>query len=144
MSIVELPPTRYAEAVALWETVGLTRPWNDALADIERAARGPGSLVLAYVDGDHLVGTAMVGHDGHRGWVYYLATAPDRRREGIGKELMFACESWLESQGIPAIRLMVRSDNAGVVDFYDAIGYEELDVLVLGRRLDEPRRTDGE
>ena len=54
---------------------GLTRPWNDPNADIALALATPSSTVLAgRIDG-RLVATAMVGSDGHRGWVYYLAVA---------------------------------------------------------------------
>ena len=128
-------PSEYAEAVALWHEVGLTRPWNDPEADLQRAADGPSSAVLGAFD-HGLVGTVMVGHDGHRGWVYYLASKPQRRGEGIGKALMVASEAWLQDRGMPKIQFMVRTDNTGVLAFYDHLGYERQDVLVIGRRFD--------
>lgn len=115
---------------------GLTRPWNDPDADLARALAGPASTVLAALDGNTLVGTAMVGHDGHRGWVYYLASHPEHRGQGIGRALMAACEAWLIERGLPKIQFMVRSDNTPVLDFYAHLGYEPQDVAVLGRRLD--------
>lgn len=75
MQIEPLPPHLYAAAVALWHDAGLTRPWNDPSGDLRRAMASSSSTVLAYADEDRLVATAMVGHDGHRGWVYYLAVA---------------------------------------------------------------------
>ena len=53
----------------------------------------------------------MTGFDGHRGWVYYLAVAPDRRGQGTGSALMAAAEGWLRERGLPKIQLMVRGDN---------------------------------
>jgi ribosomal protein S18 acetylase RimI-like enzyme len=78
----------------------------------------------------------MVGVDGHRGWAYYVATAADRRGQGIGHALMAAAEEWVESRGMPKIQLMVRRSNTAAVDFYTALGYEEQDCVVLGRRFD--------
>jgi ribosomal protein S18 acetylase RimI-like enzyme len=135
----ELPAARCDEAVALWHEVGLTRPWNDPVADLGRALAGPSSTVLAATDtgrDGELVGTVMVGHDGHRGWVYYLAVRPSRQREGVGRELVAACETWLVARGIPKLQLMVREGNDAAVGFYGALGYERSEVVVLGRRLD--------
>jgi ribosomal protein S18 acetylase RimI-like enzyme len=78
----------------------------------------------------------MVGHDGHRGWVYYLAVADAARGEGLGRELMVAAEAWLVERDIPKIQFMVRNDNTAVLEFYDHLGYATQDCLVLGRRLD--------
>ncbi len=79
----------------------------------------------------------MVGHDGHRGWVYYLAVSPDRRGMGLGRELMAAAESWIDQQGMPKLQLMVRADNGAVIEFYERLGYVDQRVVVLGRFLDE-------
>jgi ribosomal protein S18 acetylase RimI-like enzyme len=138
VEIVDLDPGHHDAALALWQEAGLTRPWNDPRADLLRALEGPASTVLAALDGDLLVGTAMVGHDGHRGWVYYLAVRAADRRRGIGRALMAACEDWVQSRGVPKIQLMVRAGNAEAVGFYAALGYEDGDVLVLGRRFAEP------
>jgi ribosomal protein S18 acetylase RimI-like enzyme len=104
--------------------------------DFQRAVEGQSSVVLGTYDGAELIGTAMVGVDGHRGWAYYVATAADRRGQGIGHALMAAAEEWVESRGMPKIQLMVRRSNTAAVDFYTALGYEEQDCVVLGRRFD--------
>ncbi|MBY8823654.1 GNAT family acetyltransferase [Sphingomonas colocasiae] len=122
--------------VALWEACGLTRPWNDPASDARIAIEGPSSVILGLRDGDALAGSVMVGFDGHRGWVYYLAVAPDRRRAGLGRGLMRAAEAWLEARDCPAIRLMVRDDNVQALGFYAAIGYDAQQVVTIGKRLD--------
>jgi len=122
--------------VALWGDAGLIRPWNDPRADIALARRGPHSTILvARVDGA-LVGSVMVGHDGHRGWIYYLAVAPHRARQGLGRVLTTAAEDWLRARGVPKLMLMVRPENAGVRAFYSAAGYEEEERIVFSKRLD--------
>jgi ribosomal protein S18 acetylase RimI-like enzyme len=78
----------------------------------------------------------MVGHDGHRGWVYYLAVDARRQREGIGRRLMRACEQWLQERDIPKAQLMVRKANTDVIAFYASLGYQDAEVVVLGRFLD--------
>lgn len=134
--IGELSPELYGEAVALWGEVGLTRPWNDPDADLERAMTGPSSTVLAAVDHGQLRGTVMVGVDGHRAWLYYLAVAPASQRGGFGSELVAAAEQWARERGAPKVMLMVRTDNADALGFYAGLGYELNDVATLGKRLD--------
>jgi len=78
----------------------------------------------------------MVGFEGHRGWVNYLAVDPAHRRSGIARALMAAAEAHLRALGAPKVNLQVRRSNAGVVAFYEALGYVDDDVVSLGRRLD--------
>jgi ribosomal protein S18 acetylase RimI-like enzyme len=136
MLIEPLDPKRAPEAIELWHEACVTRPWNDPLEDLERAISGSSSTVLAGTEDDKLIATAMVGHDGHRGWVYYLAVTTDARRAGRGREMMRACEAWLRDRGVPKLNLMVRGDNLAVQEFYTGIGYTTDDVVVLSRRLD--------
>lgn len=124
-----------AAVVALWQSCGLTRSWNDPRADFARALAGATSTVLLARDDGALIGSVMVGHDGHRGWLYYLAVAPGRRGHGVGRALFAAAEDWLRNAGAPKVQLMVRSDNADALAFYDAIGLARQDVVVLGRFL---------
>lgn len=123
-------------AVALWEDAGLTRPWNDASSDFRRALDSSSSTVLGIREDGCVVGTAMVGWDGHRGWVYYLAVATSHRGRGLGRELMTAAERWLKAAGAPKIQFMVRTENDAVLSFYDHLGYIPQYCVVLGRRLD--------
>lgn len=135
MDAVDLPDHLHADAVALWHAAGLTRPWNDPHADLALALRGPSSTVLATVSGPRLVGTVMVGHDGHRGWLYYLAVAEDAQRRGVGTALVRASERWLQERHVPKAQLMVRAGNDAVVAFYATLGYDVVDATLLGRRL---------
>lgn len=129
------------EVVKLWEECGLTRPWNDPRADIKRKLTTQPDLFLVVVDsgfnGSKIVGSVMAGYDGHRGWLYYLATALSHRRQGLGRALVAEAERRLEAVGCPKIQLMVRADNAQAADFYTGLDYEKSDVLVLGKRLIE-------
>ncbi len=134
--VEELSPRHRDEVVGLWETAGLTRPWNDPAGDFDRAVAGATSAVLGILVDGVLLATAMVGHDGHRGWVYYVAVAGAARRGGLGARIMGAAEAWLRRAGVPKVQLMVRTDNAPVADFYRHLGYEVSDTMVLARWLD--------
>jgi ribosomal protein S18 acetylase RimI-like enzyme len=136
-TIVELDATDVEEVTVLWAEAGLTRPWNDPAADFRRALEGTTSAVLGVRQGEELTGSVMVGHDGHRGWVYYLAVRTSRQRTGVGRELMKAAEQWLRERGAVKVQLMVRSDNDAAMAFYDRLGFEGNDVKVLSRWIKE-------
>ena len=125
-----------ATVIALWQACGLTRPWNDPAADIALARRGPNSTILIGRADNMIVATAMVGHDGHRGWVYYVATDPDRRAKGFGRAIMDAAENWLRAAGIAKLQLLVRRENARAGAFYQSIGYAEAQTIVFAKWLD--------
>ncbi len=128
-----------AAVLALWETCGLTRPWNPPEGDLNRALAGPSSAILVAVDGADVIGSVMVGDDGHRGWVYYLSAQPERRHAGIGRTLMTAAEDWLRARGVRKLELMVRDTNTAVLGFYEQLGYVREPVAVCRAGL--PRQT---
>lgn len=142
-------PEDAGAVIALWENCELTRPSNPPRADFERALAGPASdiLVLRAREGTHdagdgrIAGSVMVGHDGHRGWLYYLAVHPGLRGRGIGRALVTAAESWLRARGVPKAMLMVRTTNERAMPFYDALGYGTAEVVVRERRIDGHERA---
>ena len=136
LSIAPMDDADVAGVIALWQACDLTRPWNDPAADIALARRGPNSAILIGRDGDALIATALVGHDGHRGWVYYVAVDPARREKGFGRAIMSAAEDWLRARGIEKLQLMVRGDNSKVRDFYDSLGYLEQERVLFAKWLD--------
>lgn len=135
MILRDAEPGDAPAVIALWEAAGLTRPWNDPTQDFERALAAADSAILILARDGAVVASVMVGYDGHRGWVYYLAVAPAHRREGHGRVLMAAAETWLKERGAPKIQLMVREDNEEALGFYEALGLERQKVVTLGRFL---------
>lgn len=135
MSLSTLTEDQYGSAVSLWEAAGLTRPWNDPMDDLVRAVNGQTSTVLGWTMQGGLAATAMVGHDGHRGWIYYLAVAPEKQGRGLGRMMMAACEQWLIQHGAVKAQLMIRTTNESVGSFYDHLGYEISDVQVRAKWL---------
>lgn len=121
--------------VALWRECGLLIPANDAGADFRLARGRIGSEIFLAVEGDAVVGTAMIGHDGHRGWIYYLATAPARRGRGIARGLIAMAEAWLVERGVPKVQLLVRDTNAGVIGYYETLGFAVRPVSLMQKVL---------
>jgi ribosomal protein S18 acetylase RimI-like enzyme len=136
LSIAPIADGDVAGVITLWQACGLTRPWNDPSADIALARRGSNSAVLVGRDAGALVATAMVGHDGHRGWVYYVAVSPDSQGKGLGRIMMNAAEEWLREAGVPKLQLLVRRENAKASGFYQSLGYEESTSVMLAKWLD--------
>ncbi len=119
----------------LRQRCGLTRPWNNPQLDIARKLEGQPDWLLVAVMDDRIVASVMVGYDGHRGWIHYLAVAPEQQRAGIGQAMMAEGEHRLRAIGCPKINLQVRADNTEAVAFYRSIGFQQDNVLSFGKRL---------
>ena len=126
-----------AAVIDLWLCCNLVRPWNDPHKDIQRKLRVQPELFLVGLYKHKLVATVMAGYEGHRGWINYLAVAPEQQQRGFGRVMMDAAEVRLRALGCPKINLMVRRSNAAVVAFYEQLGYKPDEVVCLGKRLEE-------
>ena len=121
--------------IALWRRCELTRPWNDPRKDIQRKLTTQPELFLVGELGGQVVATVMAGFDGHRGWVNYLAVAPEHRNRGYGRLLMREVEERLTARGCPKLNIQVRGSNKDVLEFYRRIGYSTDEAVSLGKRL---------
>jgi ribosomal protein S18 acetylase RimI-like enzyme len=121
--------------VNLWSECGLTRPWNNPRLDIVRKLSTQADwFLVGELDGS-IIGSAMFGYDGHRGWVNYLAVSPSQQRNGFARLLMHHGEELLKAAGCPKINLQIRSSNNDVLQFYQGLGYQRDDVVSYGKRL---------
>jgi ribosomal protein S18 acetylase RimI-like enzyme len=106
--------------------------------DFRFARAKPNSDILAGVSPEgRIVGSVMAGHDGHRGWLYYVATAPDCHLQGIGRQMVEAGEEWLGDRKVVKVMLLVRETNTQVIDFYTHIGFEAIPRVVMQKWLDK-------
>jgi ribosomal protein S18 acetylase RimI-like enzyme len=122
--------------IALWRQCELVRPQNDPRKDIRRKLRVQPEMFLVATDSEAIIGSAMCGYEGHRGWINYLAVDPTHRLRGVGRALMAEAERLLRTIGCPKLNLQVRATNQGVVAFYRAIGFSVDNVISLGKRLE--------
>jgi ribosomal protein S18 acetylase RimI-like enzyme len=129
-----------AAVVALWRAVfpeyqDPKNPQRDPVASFSRKlARNDGLFWLAELDGE-VVGTAMAGYDGHRGWLYAVGVHPKARRRGVAKALLKTAEDALRAQGCPKVNLQVLSENREAQTFWRHQGYQADAVMSFGRRL---------
>jgi len=136
LAIASITDADVPAVIALWQRCGLTRPWNDPSADIAFARKGANATILVGRHENAIAATAMVGHDGHRGWVYYVGVDPDRQKQDFGRTIMAAAEDWLRQQGVEKVMLMVRPDNTRVRAFYDRLGYDVQERVIYAKWLD--------
>ena len=122
--------------VALWSICELTRPWNNPHRDIDRKLARDGDNLLVLEEDNQLIGSVMVGYEGHRGWVNYLAVHPDHQRQGLGRLLMDEAERRLRDLGCAKVNLQVRASNETAREFYRQIGYTVDEAVSFGKRLE--------
>jgi ribosomal protein S18 acetylase RimI-like enzyme len=140
MEIRSFQPSDECAVILLWEACDLLRPWNDPEKDIRRKLQVQPEMFLVGVSSEELVATAMVGYEGHRGWVNYLAVAPEHQGKGFGRAMMTEAEKLLNEAGCPKVNVQVRGTNTAAIGFYERIGYRIDDVVGLGKRIED----DGE
>ncbi len=123
------------EITQIWEECKLTKPWNNPNDDIKNALETPTSTILLLLNDGQIIATAMVGYDGHRGWIYYLAVKIKFQKKGYGKKLLIEAEKWLKARNVPKVNLMIRSTNEVVKGFYESIGYKNDEVITMAKWL---------
>jgi ribosomal protein S18 acetylase RimI-like enzyme len=129
-------PSDTEQLVALWHEAGLAHPWNDSKRDIDLALAHPSNIILLARTADQaVVGSVMVGYDGHRGWIYSLGVANSHRRTGLGRQLIEHAENWLRERKAPVVRLLMMSSNTSAASFYESCGYERGDFIAFGKKL---------
>jgi GNAT superfamily N-acetyltransferase len=132
-----------AAVIALWHACGLTRPWNDPARDLAFARGKPNSDVLVGLADHRIVASAMVGHDGHRGTMYYVSVTPTEQGRGYGRQIVAAAEAWLKARGVWKANLLVRKANAAVLGFYGELGYEPGSAQQIEKWIDPAKRGRG-
>lgn len=124
-----------AAVVELWHACDLVVPWNDPQRDIQLKLQvNPEWFLVGHLNKE-LIATVMVGYEGHRGWINYLAVHPENRRQGFARQLMERAERLLKDAGCPKINVQVRAKNIEVIAFYEAMGYNIEDIVNLGKTI---------
>ena len=128
--------SEYQDAVVdLWRKCNLVVPQNDPVEDIQRKlVFQPDLFFVALLDGK-VIGSIMVGYEGHRGWMNYLAVLPEHQRRGYGRKLVEKAVDELKRLGCLKVNLQVRKSIVSVVVFYKLLGFKDDDVVGLGKRL---------
>jgi ribosomal protein S18 acetylase RimI-like enzyme len=131
-------PEDYPESMELWKNsgAGITVAKSDSPNEIQKKLNYSPDLFLVAELSGKLIGTVIGGYDGRRGMIYHLAVRKQFQNQGIGRKLMNEVESRLRSKGCLKSYLMVTKDNTQVIDYYQKMGWNVMDVCVLGKELD--------
>ena len=137
LQIKEATLENAGEIIKIWNECSLIAPWNSPNDDIANALLNTTSTILLLCNEDCIIGTVMVGYDGHRGWIYYLAVAKEFQKMGFGKTLIFEAEKWLKANDVPKVHLMIRHSNDAVKQFYETCNYMESDIIMMEKWLNK-------
>jgi ribosomal protein S18 acetylase RimI-like enzyme len=122
--------------IDLWRRCDLVRPNNDPRKDIQRKLKVRPDLFLVGVQEGRIIASVMAGYEGHRGWLNYVAVAPDLRRRGFARQIIEEAERLLRAAGCAKINLQVRTTNRQAIEFYRRLGFAVDDVISMGKRLE--------
>jgi ribosomal protein S18 acetylase RimI-like enzyme len=124
------------KVIALWEAVfGYAAAHNKPALVIDKKVAVEDGLFFVALSGEEVVGTAMAGYDGHRGWIYSVAVSPAHRRRGVGSRLVRAAERALATRGCIKVNLQIMEGNESVTAFYVALGFSVEKRVSMGKRL---------
>ncbi len=125
VTIAEFSMDDYAVVHVLWQRSGLEiRPSEDPDKMLLKLTRDPRLFLVARSADGRVVGTVMGGWDGRRAYVYHLAVAPERRREGIADALMDELERRFRALGALKAKLQILVENETSKAFFAHRGYE--------------------
>jgi ribosomal protein S18 acetylase RimI-like enzyme len=112
------------DARALWQRTGMwLRPSDGPEQMALLLERCPDLQLVARDTQGTLIGTAMGGWDGRRGYVYHLAVEPAWQRRGVAGALMDELEARLRAKGALKAKLQILVDNDVSRAFFRARGY---------------------
>jgi ribosomal protein S18 acetylase RimI-like enzyme len=124
------------QVISLWRTVfGYEAAHNEPSLVIAKKLNANDHLFFVAEDKGSLVGTAMAGYDGHRGWLYAIAVHPNYRRNGLGSRLVRYAEQALASVGCVKVNLQLLATNEATATFYKTIGYAVEPRISMGKVL---------
>jgi len=136
LAIVTYSEQHFAAVRALWEEAFPNpKPWNVPELVIRAKLAAQPDLFIVALDGEQIIGSAMAGYDGHRGWLYTVAVLEAFQRRGVGSALVREAERRLMALGCNKINLQVQSSNGAVAHFYKSLGYDLEERISMGKNV---------
>jgi ribosomal protein S18 acetylase RimI-like enzyme len=124
------------QVISLWHTVfGYETAHNEPSLTIAKKLNANDHLFFVAEDNGSVVGTAMAGYDGHRGWLYAISVHPNYRRNRLGSRLVHHAEQALTSIGCMKVNLQLLASNEDTAVFYESIGYAVEPRISMGKVL---------
>lgn len=123
------------QVVNLWEQCNLFVPQNDPHEDIRKKIEFQPNLFFVGTVNDEVIVSIMVGYEGHRGWINYMAVLPEYQNKGCGHQIVNKGIAELKKMGCLKVNLQVRENNKDVIEFYENLGFSNDRVVSLGKHL---------
>ena len=121
--------------ITLWRNCGLVKSWNDPNKDIDRKLHRDPHWFFVGEQNSQVIASMMIGYEGHRGWINYLAVSPDYQRQHFGHQLVNFAEQELLKVNCPKLNLQIRATNSEVIRFYESLGFKVDEAVSMGKRL---------
>jgi ribosomal protein S18 acetylase RimI-like enzyme len=121
--------------IELWREAGLDFREEEVSAELRSVMARDPDLVVVAEDGLGLVASVFGAYDGRRGWVNRVATRADARGQSLATTLLLRVEEALAGKGCTKVNMLVHQYNRDVVSFYRRLGYDDHDVILVGKRL---------
>jgi ribosomal protein S18 acetylase RimI-like enzyme len=125
LSIIPYSNQYQTAVIDLWRQCNLIIPSNDPVEDIQKKIDFQPALFFIALLFNQVVGSIMVGYEGHRGWINYLAVLPMFQKQGYGKLLIIKAVTELRKLGCVKVNLQIRPDNHQVLGFYQHLGFKQ-------------------
>jgi ribosomal protein S18 acetylase RimI-like enzyme len=117
----------YEAAVQLWSKVeGIEIAEGDSKPEVDRFINQNPTLSRVVEDEGKLIGVALCGEDGRRGYIYHLAVDPAYRQKGVARQLVSECLERLQSRGLKRVLILVAADNPAAQAFWQRCGWEDV------------------
>ena len=115
----------YNTLINLWEAANLPFKPNgrDSEENIEKEVQNNICQFLFAKLGDEYIGSALITHDGRKGWINRVVVLPDHRNKGIARKLVEAGEQWLKEQGIGIFACQIEGYNNDSFEVFKKMGY---------------------
>ena len=137
MTIREFRIEDYEQVIELWQKAHLPHKpkGRDSKDDIERELRADNAIFLVAEEKGRLIGSIFGTHDGRKGWINRVASAPAYQRQGIARTLVSEAEKRFQKIGIKIIACLIEDWNTESIVFFEKIGYtRHHDILYFTKR----------
>jgi GNAT superfamily N-acetyltransferase len=116
-------PEDAASILQFWKDSGASMGTTDEIEYVRQVAEHPAAVFLLALIDDKIVGSLLGTFDGWRGNMYRLVVAPERRPQGIARQLVRRVEQVFLRWGVKRTTVLVEVDRPWAMEFWAAVGY---------------------
>lgn len=132
VTIREIRSEDYEALIRFWESIDeIELDDSEGKQDFEFFLRRNKGMSFLALDKEEVIGACLASHNGRRGFLDHLATAPSHRRKGLGKMLVEKCLKVLQAEGIKRNYVFLFKKNAEGRAFFEHIGWSQCDEYVM-------------